>query len=241
MKYTAMSILGILFLLTACVTKTIALIQPGQGLPGTVVTITGRGFNPDPFANTVTIGGRSVRVISGSETELRVVVLRDIVTGRVVVDTGSGVITSASDFRRDGTTARATPLEDSDARLVEGKGMPTDKRFDMAAQGLNQKVLVVLAKPSDINPEDLAPAGKTARQDVIDKLANANTYFREASYNQLSADFTVLPDWVALSQIRDFYVWQADDVNRAQAAVTAAEAALTALELDPGASAAAIF
>jgi len=139
-------------------------------------------------------------------------------------------------FVREGSTARATPLQDSDAELIEGVGFEVDERYDMSAQGLNQKVLIVLAKPSDIDPEDLAPAGKTARESVIEKRDDANTYFVQASYDKVSAAFTVTPDWIPLSQIRDFYAWQQDDIDRAQAAVDAAKAALEALELDPSAT-----
>jgi len=217
------------FIFNGCAPMAIKKISPEAGLPGTIVEIQGHGFNPDPFTNIVTIGGKTARVISGDATHLRVVALRDVANGPIIVQAGSNTATSVQEFRREGSTARATPLQDSDAELIVGQGYDVDRRYDMAAQGLGQKILVVLTKPSDINPEDLAPAGKTARESVIERLDAANVYWNHASYNLVSAAFTVAPDWIALSQIRDFYCWQQDDIDRAQAA-------LDALKLDPSAT-----
>ena len=60
--------------------------------------------------------------------------------------------------------------------------------------------------------------------------------FLQASYGLTSADFSVIPAWIILSQPRDFYCWQQDDIDRAQAQVDAAQAALDALLLDPSAT-----
>ncbi len=212
-------------------------VSPPQGLPGTVVTIQGEGFNPIYYENQVTIGGASVKVISGTTQELRVVALKNLTTGLVEVNNGTSTVTAIDTFKRFGTTLMATPLEDSDAELKVGSGAPSDKRFDMLAQGLNQKILVVLVNPSDINPEDLATGGVTARQNIIDKLAEANTYFRQSSYNLTSANFNLTSTWLPLSQIRDFYFWTQEDIDRAELQVDAAEAALEALNLSPSATA----
>jgi hypothetical protein len=233
---TFYSIILIVLLLYSCKHMAIEDISPKAGLPGTVVEIKGKGFAANPLNNAVTIGGIPARVISGDTNHLRVVALRDFISGPIVVTNGSNNVTSVEEFKREGSTTRATPLQDSDAELIEGVGYDVDKRYDMSAQGLNQKILVVLATPSDIDPEDLAPAGKTAREAIIDKLGPVNEYFIQASYNKVSADFTVTPDWITLSQIRDFYCWQQDDIDRAEADVDAAQAALDTLKLDPDAT-----
>ena len=226
--------------LASCAPLAITKISPEKGLPGTIMQVEGRGFNPDPFKNVVTIGGSQARVISGTPTMLRIVALRDLASGPVAVTAGANTATSAQTFKREGSTARATPLQDSDAELVVGQGFDIDRRYDMQAQGTNQKILAVLAKPSDVDPEALAPAGKTARQSIEEKLkdpnASTNTYFMQASYGKTSVDFTVTPDWIQLSQIRDFYCWQQEDIDRAQAQVDAAQADLDGLKLDPSAT-----
>jgi len=227
------------FLLPGCPMR-IKRVSPARGLPGTIVTIQGNGFDPDPTKNTVTIGGTQARVINGDTTKLRVIALRNVASGHVVVHKGTATAKSKQVFKRDGTTTRATPLQDSDSKLIEGQGFAVDRRYDMQGQGLNQKVLIVLAKPSDVDPEALAPMGKTARQAIVDKLndpnGSINAYFQQASYNKVGAAFTVTPDWIALSQIRDFYCWTQDDINRAQTAVNAAQANVDALNLDPNAT-----
>src|SRR6266404_710187 len=182
-------------ILSGCVRMAVTRFSPGKGLPGTIVEIRGRGFDPDPFSNKVTIGGSPTRVINGTTRRLRSVALRNLASGPIVSQRGMRSATSARPFKRDGATTRATPLQDSDSKLVEGQGVAFDRRYDMQSTGLNQKVLIVLAKPNDINPEDLAPMGKTARQAIADLLndpnGSVNQYFKEASYNNVSAAFTV--------------------------------------------------
>lgn len=223
-------------LLMSCAPVAINNIYPNHGLPGTIIEIQGRGFNPDPFKNTVAISGYPARVISGNSNTLRVVALREFDSGKVEVKVNGNTATSAQIFKRQGSTTMATPLKDSDPELIVGKGFDVDSLYDMHAQGLNQKILVVLVTPSDIDPEDLAPAGKTARESVIERLDAANEYFLQASYGLISADFTVIPDWITLSQPRDFYCWQQDDIDREQTQVDAAQAALDALLLNPSAT-----
>jgi hypothetical protein len=208
---------------------------PGSALPGTIVTIKGHGFNSDPFSNTVTIGSDPARVISGDIKTLRVVLYRKFQSDLISVSNGSHTATSSEKLLRDGSTTQATPLLDSDSKLVEGAGYPTDKRYDMKPRELNQKILIVFAKPNDVDPETFKPGGYagTARQAMVDILPNITNYFIQASYNTNSASFGTTPDWVTLSQKRDFYCWQQEDIDRAQAA-------LDAINLDPSATAAQI-
>ncbi|HKC11157.1 MAG TPA: IPT/TIG domain-containing protein, partial [Vicinamibacteria bacterium] len=48
-------------------------VSPLRGTVGDLVTLRGRGFAPDPVANTVTVGGVPALVVSASARELRVV------------------------------------------------------------------------------------------------------------------------------------------------------------------------
>ena len=209
---------------------TVTGFSPGSGLPGTIVAITGTGFATVPTDNVVTIGGSAVRVVDGTSTALRVVALRDVASGKIVVDDGTGTTASSSgDWKREGTTALAAPGVVAGSELFVGVGDPPD----LAASGVDQGVLVILCQPSDIDPEALASPGNTAREDILEKLADANAFFRDASYDTMSCDFSVTAGWVPLSFTRDFYCWTQADIDAAQAIVDGAQAALDLLLVDP--------
>jgi hypothetical protein len=231
--------------LTGC--QGIRAISPDQGLPGTVIEIQGAGFSPEWHKNEVTIGGSRARVIEANATRIRVVALRDLATGPVVVSTPTQTFTSTTLFTRSGDTLTPTPEHESGPKLVEGRSFPMDRRYDMAPKQLNQKVLVVLAKPSDIDPEAFIPAwapsfvGPFANsKEFVQRLTShpengVNRYFVDATGNETSGDFFVT-DWIPLSQKRDFYAWGAEDVARAQNALTGAQADLDAVKTDPSAT-----
>ncbi|NQX76189.1 IPT/TIG domain-containing protein, partial [Gilvibacter sp.] len=215
-------------------------VTPGEGIPGTIVTIKGKHFNRIYHRNEVTIGGGQTKVISATDSTIRLVLLRDIATGPVIVNNLDGPVadTSTVVFNRAGTTTQATPLEDSDAELVQGLKYISNKEYDMAAQGTNQRILIVLAQPADItNPDSTAyldtSVAATARDYIVAKAAEANTFFTQASYGKTSVDFDVTPDWIPLSQPRDFYMWTQADIDRAQNSLDGAKADMDALLLDP--------
>ena len=151
-------------------------------------------------------------------------------SGKIVVDDGTGTTASSSGvWQREGTTALAAPGVVAGSELFVGVGDPPD----LAASGVDQGVLVILCQPSDINPEDLAPMGMTAREDILEKLDDANAFFRDASYDTMSCDFAVTAGWVPLTFTRDFYCWTQADIDAAQAIVDGAQAALDLLLVDP--------
>jgi hypothetical protein len=244
-KRVALFVVPALLALAGC--QGIREIRPDHGLPGTVVEIRGSGFAPAWHENAVTIGGSRARVIEADATRIRVVALRDVATGPVVVTTPTQTFTSTAPFTRSGDTLAPTAETTSGPKLVEGRAFPLDRRYDMAPKQLNQKILIVLAKPSDIDPEANIPAwgaglvGPFANsKEFVQRLTThpdngVNRYFIDASGNETSADFTVT-DWMPLSQIRDFYAWGPADVVRAQTALTAAQAARDALNTDPSAT-----
>ncbi len=244
-------VLVITVLLPGC--ARITRVEPREGLPGSVIEIRGRGFDPVWSRNTVTIGGNPVRVIDGNRRRQRVVALRDVATGPVVVTTPVRTLTSRTVFERRGDTLAPTAERRSGPELVEGTAYPLDKRYDMNAKGVNQKILLVLARPNDIDPEASIPAWGSdptdpanllpfanAREFVLN-FANhpqkgANRYFREASYDQTSGAFDATPDWVPLTQTWDFYCWGTNDVALAEAGVTGAQAALDVVRNNPAAT-----
>lgn len=237
--------LAVILLLPGC--YRIREVTPDSGLPGTVVEIHGSGFSPVWYENQVEIGGSRARVIEASSTRIRAVALRDVASGPVVVTTPARQLTSPMPFTRAGHTLSPTPETPSGPKLVEGRSFPLDKRYDMAPKGLNQKILVVLARPSDIDPEAHIPAwapglvgpfanSKEFVQRLISHPDNGvNRYFLDATGGETSGDFFVT-DWIPLSQDRDFYAWGAEDVTRAQNGLAAAEADLDAVRNDPSAT-----
>lgn len=222
-------------------------IRPKQGLPGTVVEIRGSGFSSQWHENEVAIGGSVARVIDATPTRLRVVALRDVATGPVVVVTPLRTMTSTEPFTRAGHTLAPTAEEGTGPELIEGRDFPADRRYDMAAQGTNQKILVVLAKPVDIDPETAIPAWAAAEvgpfansKEFVQRIVShpdrgVNRYFLDATGGETSGDFLVT-DWMPLSQNWDFYAWGGDDINRAQTALDGAEADLAAVMADPSAT-----
>lgn len=242
--------LCLLIILIAAGCARITSVSPKQGLPGTIVAIHGYGFDPEWHRNNVTIGGSPARVIEGSSTLLRVVALRDVATGNVRVTTPARTLVSADVFERRGDTLSPTPDHDSGPELIDGRNFPLDKHYDMAAKGVGQKILLVLAKPSDIDPETSIPAWASdpadsrnvlpfanAREFVL-QLANhpekgANRYFQEASFGQTSGAFDATPVWVPLTKDWDFYCWGGNDVTLAQTAVDGAQADLDAVLANP--------
>lgn len=68
-------------------------IDPEEGPPGTAVTITGDGFNPDPGENLVSIDGTEAEVDEASVTELVVIVSDDTESGAVEVEVEGETVT----------------------------------------------------------------------------------------------------------------------------------------------------
>jgi M6 family metalloprotease-like protein len=199
---------------THCPQTTIKGFSPVHGLPGTIVTIQGSNFSQPSHLNVVHIGGGAAKVLGGTESELRVVALRDVATGKVEVDNGAGEINaSAEDWFRGDTNALANADVESGSELVVGTYTSSG---DLSAKGLNQKVLVIFCKPNDVNPEDLAPVGISARQDIINRFSDVNDFFSDISYNEMSVQFDVTPDWLPMTGNTDFYFWIPADIARAQ-------------------------
>lgn len=71
---------------------------PKMGKAGTVLTISGNGFDPEPARNIVSIGGRIVTVTSASSTSLVGTVSSGASSGKVSVSTASSSATSSGDF-----------------------------------------------------------------------------------------------------------------------------------------------
>jgi RHS repeat-associated protein len=80
---------------------------PTAGGTGTVVTITGQNFDPDPSGDQVRLNGVAVALSAASATQLTFTVPSGASTGKISVTTAGGTATSAANF----TTAVVVALE----------------------------------------------------------------------------------------------------------------------------------
>jgi YD repeat-containing protein len=71
---------------------------PQRGIPGTIVTIRGANFSPDPGQNQVTFNGRGATVQTASDTQLRVTVPAGATTGPIAITAPLGSALSAEPF-----------------------------------------------------------------------------------------------------------------------------------------------
>jgi hypothetical protein len=191
------------------VTPRINAFVPGDGWPGTVLTIDGAGFAPARDDNIVTIGGERALVLTASATELQVLAGEGTVTGPVQVTTSAGAGSSTVDFK-------VLPWPEPDDVMTMGA-----PRFFHGPQSgtpqlgvADQPVLVVLTYPTDHDPGTAAQR-TTKRNAEMSTFTDARRFWVEATYGATSWDFR-FTDWLALPQNRNFYFWQQDDINAAR-------------------------
>jgi large repetitive protein len=71
---------------------------PSQGSAGSVVTITGQNFDPDPTGDQVLFSSLPATIQSASATQIIVTAPAGVTSGRISVTTAGGTATSATDF-----------------------------------------------------------------------------------------------------------------------------------------------
>lgn len=197
------------WLFPASTTPSITSFSPGDGWPGTLLTIRGARFAPTRDDNVVSVGGDRALVLTASTTELRVLAGEGTVSGPVRVTTAAGDGTSAAPFN---------VLPWPELNDVASPGAPAF--FHGPQQGspvlgvADQSVLVVLAYPTDQDPGTASQ--RTAKRNAeMATFADARRFWVEATYGDTSWAYT-FTDWLALPNNRDFYFWQQDDVDRAR-------------------------
>ncbi len=84
--------------LTTVAAPTITSFAPGNGQPGTAVTITGTNFDPVASKNEVKFNGVPATATSASATSLTAIVSSGATTGPITVTTRGGTATSATNF-----------------------------------------------------------------------------------------------------------------------------------------------
>jgi hypothetical protein len=186
--------------------------DPGDGWPGTILTIRGGNFATARDDNEVTIGAHRALVLEATSTELKVLAGEGTVTGPIRVTTGAGVGTGAGDFK-------VLPWPEPDD--VASSGPPSffhGPQHGSPALGVaDQPVLVVLAYPTDHDPG--TPSQRTTKRNAeMTTFGDARRFWVEATFGATSWAFT-FTDWLALPRNRDFYFWQREDVDAARRAL----------------------
>jgi hypothetical protein len=100
----------------------IASFAPSTGGAGTVVTITGQNFDPDPTGDIVTFGSLPANVSSATATQLVVVAPTGVTSGRITVTTAGGTIVSTTDFNT--ATVVALRISSPTTTLDAGSSVP---------------------------------------------------------------------------------------------------------------------
>jgi len=91
---------GNLLSMTSEPTATLAIsdLSSPEGAPGSTLTIVGSGFSTNPSSDVVTINGVAATVVSATASELVVDVPAGATSGPVQVQTGTGTVTSSTNF-----------------------------------------------------------------------------------------------------------------------------------------------
>ena len=170
----------------------IATFSPTQGHAGMQVTISGVGFHPTPSVNTVTIGGAPATVDSASDTMLVVTVPLDAQTGRISVETGGQVATSAQDFIvRKPSVASFSPIiaNPGDPVLLQGSNL------NLVPGSTSISVAGVVANITSLTNSDA----------VFDAPAASGQIVVDTSYGQaLSVGYlTVVPASIGAANVVD--------------------------------------
>lgn len=88
----------------------ITAFSPARGVPGTIVTITGKNFGATAAANKVRFAASNLdaEITNASPTELKVKVPADAVTGKISITASNETVTTATDFTIDIAPAAIT-------------------------------------------------------------------------------------------------------------------------------------
>lgn len=169
----------------------ITAIEPAGAQRGAIVTVRGSGFSTNRADNGVTIGGLAVPVLAASAHELKVLVTRDVDTGKVEVTIGSHTAAAPLDF-----TVMPFPGDDDDGPPVFAAGAGDGAMGDVNPIG-TIRVMVVVCQASDRVPANLA----TVRAALTTAWNNVHAYYDQASYGQTNVQFDIAASAAAMDGV----------------------------------------
>ena len=162
--------------------------DPPGGQRGTILTIRGAHFAGTRADNHVTIGGTAVPVLAATDTELKILVTKNVDSGPVKVAVGTHVAAGAHDFSVGGY-----PGAGEDGPPVFAMGAGQGAAGDVNPIG-TVRVLVVVCQASDKVPANLA----TVRTTVNDRWTNVQTFYTQASFTRTTVQFDIVNTAAAL-------------------------------------------
>lgn len=118
-------------------------IDPTNGIAGTMVTITGTGFNS---ASKLTIGGNSAIIISNSDTQLTAMVMPGTTGGKVDLTTTGGSTSSEQSFTI-GNSFCPTRIQGKDLSQLANTGQALKQSYSVAMNADGSTVLA--GNPTD--------------------------------------------------------------------------------------------
>lgn len=189
-------------------------VSPVEGWPGTLVEITGEGFDPYRDGNSVIVGNRPALVIYATSERLLVVAAEDARTGEIRVDVGPD-------------SAEGPPFEVLPYPEPHDWVTPAAPRFFHGPQGgtpttnvPNQRVLILPVYPTGLVPPVPAPALLTQ---IDTDYARAANYWRTASYGSTTWKFERHPNWLPMPKDGDFYIVGQHHIDAARLSYLAAD------------------
>lgn len=170
--------------------------SPAQGWPGTLVEISGEGFDPHHDSNRVIVGDRPALVVQASSERLLVMAAEDVQSGEIRVKVGAA--------SAEGPAFELLPYPEEDDWVA-----PAPPRFFHGPQGgspaaniQNQPVLVLPVFPTDYPP----PAVPDPLAALDAKLARVADYWDAATYGATTWRFERHPNWLPLPKSGDQYI-----------------------------------
>ncbi|MCP4375285.1 MAG: hypothetical protein GY794_03785 [bacterium] len=164
----------------------IADFQPWQGHAGTAVIIAGNNFSDQREENHVTIGGHPALVVEAATNRLLVISSPQTETGPVQVTVAGEIATGPRDFTKLAWPKPGTG-DDGPPYAYAGRSAGGAPAAGTIATTGTARVLVVACNPTDLVPANAA----TARQAIVDAMANVTSYYDQVSYNTLAVPVDV--------------------------------------------------
>lgn len=189
-------------------------VSPVEGWPGTLIEITGEGFDPYRDGNMVIVGDRPALVIHATSERLLVMAAEDAGNGEIRVDVGPDSV--------QGPLFEVLPYPEPHDWMA-----PAAPRFFHGPQGgtpstnvQNQRVLILPVYPTGLVPPVPSPALLAG---IDASYARVADFWRTASYGSTTWKFERHPNWLPMPKNGDFYIIGQRHIDAARFSYLAAD------------------